>query len=620
MSEERRAAPAPTAADAVAVETADLDADGSPLRPGARDSSPAARRRVRMTLRIPDDEVARPESAPPPPVRTLSRPVPPPSPEPPLVALTPMRIITIESDLPPAPAEFDRVTITPDESGPTDLMTTGAWTASTLAIEDGDDVEVVSHIQIDNVVSESELPVADSSEQPTLPVLPAAPSTPRSVAPRGIAPRREEIEDVVTSAETVEDLAAIPDETGEDLTAVTEVTGEELAAVAEETSEDLTAIAEETAEELAASAEAEDVRFEDDALTPALPRVAVSPPPDTDRRSDPGDAPEISAEDMVAEEAAPVPLRAPVELPPMRPRAASHQSHASQSPLPPPPVTAKPVLPTRPPLVIVPPHVGSMGPQTSESMGPRRKGRLWWEELFNDDYLRTMEKVTDDQIGTEADFIETSLGLERGGTILDLACGTGRQAIELARRGYEVVAFDLSLQMLARAGDEAQERDGKLNFVQGDMRDMTFEAQFDGVYCWNTAFGYFDEEKNAHVVDRVHRALKAGGLFLLDVVNRDFIVRQSPSLAWFEGDGCVCMDEMTVDFITSRMKVKRTLMLDDGRSRETEYSMRIYSLHELGRILHEHGFKVTEVSGRLATPGVFFGNESPRTIILAEKR
>jgi SAM-dependent methyltransferase len=285
------------------------------------------------------------------------------------------------------------------------------------------------------------------------------------------------------------------------------------------------------------------------------------------------------------------------------------------------PVTrAAPALPTRRPLVIVPPHVGNMGPQSADNLGLRRKGRLWWEELFNDDYVRTMEKLTDAQVGTEVDFIEASLGLERGGAILDLACGTGRQAIELARRGYEVVAFDLSLSMLARAGDDAQEREVKLNFVQGDMREMTFEEQFDGVCCWNTSFGYFDEEKNAQVVDRVRDALKTGGLFLLDVVNRDFIVRQSPSLAWFEGDGCVCMDEMTVDFITSRMKIKRTLMLDDGRTRETEYSVRIYSLHELGRILHEHGFKVSEVSGRAATPGVFFGNESPRTIILAEKR
>jgi hypothetical protein len=68
------------------------------------------------------------------------------------------------------------------------------------------------------------------------------------------------------------------------------------------------------------------------------------------------------------------------------------------------------------------------------------------------------------------------------------------------------------------------------------------------------------------------------------------------------------------------MKIKRTLMFDDGRSRELEYSMRVYSVHELGKILHEHGFKVCEVSGRIATPGVFFAGESPRTLILAEKR
>jgi ubiquinone/menaquinone biosynthesis C-methylase UbiE len=531
-----------------------------------------------------------------------------------------MRIISIESDLPPAPDSFDPVSVTPDEvtAETPDLATTGKWkaeattgrwTPATLSIEDGDDVEIVSHIQIDGAVSESEPPTVDSSEALTLPVLPSEPSTPRVASPP-------------VAEETVEDDAVVADETGEDLAAMNEVTGENVAAAAEATSEDLAAIAEETAEELAAAADDEDVRFEDEVPTPALPQVSASAPAETERISDPGDAPEISAEDMVAEEAAPAPVKAPVELPPMRPRASSVNSFTTPSQVPPPPVTARPIPapPMRPPLVIVPPQLGNMGPQPNESIGPRRKGRLWWEDLFNDDYLRTMEKVTDAQIAREVDFIETSLGLEKGSTMLDLACGTGRQAIELARRGYEVVAFDLSLQMLARAGDEAQEQDVKLNFVQGDMREMTFEAQFDGVYCWNTAFGYFDEEKNALVVDRVHRALKPGGLFLLDVANRDFIIRQSPSLAWFEGDGCVCMDEMTVDFITSRMKVKRTLMLDDGRSRESEYSMRIYSLHELGKILHEHGFKVTEVSGRLATPGVFFGNESPRTLILAEKR
>jgi len=60
--------------------------------------------------------------------------------------------------------------------------------------------------------------------------------------------------------------------------------------------------------------------------------------------------------------------------------------------------------------------------------------------------------------------------------------------------------------------------------------------------------------------------------------------------------------------------------MDDGRSREIEYSIRIYSLHELGKMLHDSGFRVAQVSGRLATPGVFLGADSPRTLILAEKK
>ncbi len=211
--------------------------------------------------------------------------------------------------------------------------------------------------------------------------------------------------------------------------------------------------------------------FDDDAPAAAAPpaapapALASSPPPAAsapagERNSDPGA--EVDAEDMVAEE----------------PPAA-----AKAQPLPPPvKKTTAPTL-TKPPLVIVPPHMGTLAPQRPETEGSglRRKGRLWWEELFNDDFLRTSEKLTDEQIAREVDFIEDSLSIEKHGAMLDLACGTGRHAIELARRGYEVVGFDLALAMLARAGEEAQDRDTKLNFVQGDMRDMTFEEQFDGV-------------------------------------------------------------------------------------------------------------------------------------------
>jgi SAM-dependent methyltransferase len=565
MSEERREVPAPKALESVAgalaadpgtregaVPSPSPLGDSEPPRPGGHDSSPAGRRRGRTTLRIPDDEIVRPlpaaldgaardsgrpPSAPGAPAGVAAA---PPWTEPDGV-LMPMRIISIDSvdSAPEPPTERPRPPTFP-------RLTAEEGTRTPLQPSPTD---------------HAGMPKPLGAHLQSLPEEPAPDTDPMIAARARFGSFEPEDIDLARSS-------SVPQEAPPALV-LTEL-------------------------------EAEEVRFDEDVLTLALPPIAtfVDTPlaSDHDRISDP--AAEIALEDVVAVE----------PLPPMRPHLHSPARPASARSLPP---SVKSTL------VIVPPHAGS---HASENSAQRRKGRLWWEDLFNDDYLRTCERLTDEQIAREVDFVEDSLGVERGGAVLDLACGTGRHAVDLARRGYEVVGFDLSLAMLARAGDEAQDREAKLNFVQGDMREMSFDEQFDGVFCWNTSFGFFEEEKNALVIDRIHRSLRAGGLFLLDVVNRDFLVRQSPSLAWFEGDGCVCMDEMSVDFITSRMRVKRTMMLDDGRSREIEYSMRVYSLHELGKILHDHGFKVCEVSGRVATPGVFFGNESPRTIILAEKR
>jgi ubiquinone/menaquinone biosynthesis C-methylase UbiE len=291
--------------------------------------------------------------------------------------------------------------------------------------------------------------------------------------------------------------------------------------------------------------------------------------------------------------------------PPTAPSAASAPSAAAQA--------TAPVITTAPASSPAPASV-----QTLDLSGKRRQ-KPWWEEIFSDDFIRTMEKVEPKVIAKECDFIEDRLGLEKGAVMLDLCCGAGLHAVELASRGYNVVGYDLSLAMLARAQDEAQDRGQKINFLQGDMREMAFEEAFDGMYSWSTSFGYFDDEKNLNVLSRVYRGLRQGGLFLLDVINRDYVCPRQPSLVWFEGDGCVCMDEMHVDFFTSRLRVKRTVMFEDGRSRECDYAIRLYGLHELGKMLHDTGFKVVEVTGHPAHPGVFFGSESPRVIILAER-
>lgn len=259
------------------------------------------------------------------------------------------------------------------------------------------------------------------------------------------------------------------------------------------------------------------------------------------------------------------------------------------------------------------------GGPTLPDAKPRRR-RMWWEELFNEDYFRTVEKLTPQQVQTEADWIEHALGVEAGASILDVGCGAGRQAIELSTRRYEVSAVDLSVAMLTRAAEAAQDVGARVAFTQVDMAAMDFSEKFDAAYCVGSTFGFFDDPRNAEVARRIHRALKPHGTFLLAVPNRDHVIQHQPAMSWFEGEGCVCMEESAFNYITSRVNVKRTMIYDDGRQREFEYSVRLYSLHELGQVLHEAGFRILEVSGHTRTPGAFFGPSSRELIILAQKR
>jgi SAM-dependent methyltransferase len=250
----------------------------------------------------------------------------------------------------------------------------------------------------------------------------------------------------------------------------------------------------------------------------------------------------------------------------------------------------------------------------------RPRVHAWWEVFFDDDYLRTVRPPTREQIARQCDFIEKRVALAPGGTLLDVGCGLGLHVLEFAARGYMGVGLDLSLPMLSRASEEAQSRGLRVNFLHSDMREMSFEGAFDAVLCLGTTLGYFDDETNRKIVERLYRALRPGGMLLLDVVNRDYVIRSQPNLIWFEGEGCVCMEESEFNFFTSRLHIKRTVILDSGRQTENEYSLRLYSLHELGQILNGMGFRVTEVSGREALPGVFFGQESPNMVIVAERR
>lgn len=110
-----------------------------------------------------------------------------------------------------------------------------------------------------------------------------------------------------------------------------------------------------------------------------------------------------------------------------------------------------------------------------------------------------------DDVHGEASFVE-SLGPRR---VLDAGCGTGRVAIELARRGVEVVGVDLDAEMLALARGKAPDLDWRL----GDLAevDLGDRAPFDVVVAAGNVMIFLDAGTEDAVVANLARHLAPGG-------------------------------------------------------------------------------------------------------------
>jgi SAM-dependent methyltransferase len=298
---------------------------------------------------------------------------------------------------------------------------------------------------------------------------------------------------------------------------------------------------------------------------------------------------------------------------------ATPSTPAAAPPPPPPAAATKP--PPAPPAAKKPmPQAAVAAVVAKEPSRPTSRARPWFVDLFDEDYLRTLPFLTPQATQSEAEYVINAMNLAPGAQVLDLGCGYGRHAMELAARGFHVVGLDLSTPLLVRGGEEAHRRGLTINFVRGDMRELDFENQFDAAYCLFSTFGFFDDETNKKTLQNVARALKPHGKILIEILNRDYVIQDLPTRVWWEGDGCVVLEEVELNYFSSRIQVNRSVVFDDGRQLEQEISVRAYSLHEVGKLMHAAGFRVLEVSGGYQMRGRFFGNQSRHIIVLAERK
>ncbi|MBM4319180.1 MAG: methyltransferase domain-containing protein, partial [Deltaproteobacteria bacterium] len=245
----------------------------------------------------------------------------------------------------------------------------------------------------------------------------------------------------------------------------------------------------------------------------------------------------------------------------------------------------------------------------------------WYTRMFSHGYLELMRHRSPRRVRHQVEFLLELLDLPSGAHLLDLACGDGAHAIQLAQHGYQVTGLDLSEAMIGEAQRQA-EAAGVQNahFVRLDMRGLSSEERFDAVISLETSFGYFDDQTNFKVLKSIAAAIRPGGRLLIELLNRDFVLSDQPLRRWHQSGPILVMEEGRFDYVGSQLIIQRTVAYPDGRQQEDEIRLRLYSLHELNVLMRVMGLEVLETLGSAYRRHPFLGRTCRQIVLLAQKQ
>jgi len=223
----------------------------------------------------------------------------------------------------------------------------------------------------------------------------------------------------------------------------------------------------------------------------------------------------------------------------------------------------------------------------------------WFKDLYDNFRMRTgFGSISEDCTKEDVDFLVQELRLTAGSKVLDLFCGTGRHSIELAKRGISAVGIEYNPDYISVAQERASQASVSPRFVQGDVRDTQFASEYDAAIIMWMSFGYFDDPEECLILQKVFKALKPGGRFLMELLNRDFIIRNFNEIDEKVIEGIKVVEKRSFDILTSRVNGTITRHEKDGPVVK-RISWRLYSAHELRNILERIGFKFIAGYGNL---------------------
>ncbi len=195
-----------------------------------------------------------------------------------------------------------------------------------------------------------------------------------------------------------------------------------------------------------------------------------------------------------------------------------------------------------------------------------------------------------------------------GGPVLEIACGTGRITMPLAKEGFDVTGIDLAESMLEQAERNSQEQDLDIEWVKADMRDFSLGKSFPLIICPGQSISRLLTIKDIEkCLAAVREHLAPGGRFIMELYNPSLEIlsreegERTPFLEYDHPDG---EGKVRVDFSSLYEKATQLQHLTlhysiPGVDKQPTERVRIrmYFPQELDALLKYNGFEVVEKYG-----------------------
>jgi SAM-dependent methyltransferase len=238
----------------------------------------------------------------------------------------------------------------------------------------------------------------------------------------------------------------------------------------------------------------------------------------------------------------------------------------------------------------------------------------WFNDWFDSPYYHILYRNRDEQ---EAGFFLSNLiryfNAPPDRKIIDLACGKGRHAIYLNALGYDVTGVDLSACSIREAKKSSN---SSLHFDVQDLRNLSYENEFDIALNLFTSFGYFQsKEEDALVMQNIYRILKPGGFVLIDFMNAEVVLQRlvGHESKTIDGIRFSISKRVENDFI-----IKQIRFNDEETDFEFTEKVQALTIDDFELLLRQGNFTIIKLFGNYRLED-FIRGSSDRLIIVAQK-